>query len=261
MLHFLPSLTVQLLIRGKYLRAFNTVKPITMPQPSLRMECKLAMPYAATPSEMKRRWVQTADGVYVSPELERDERGEIMVNVDWPTSLDTAGSVSQKTGRTYFVASYGEALDAIRGSKKAEQEARNYAEWTRNRYETANGRTVIFSHLDGKFEGVKLNHALKDGYIASLRLGAPDDVSDQPSPDFLNARLYYENNPVIRHWNGGFDAGADYRASDANGHLGFRLVWYERKEAEKILREQNKALRQEALDLRRKFATARKALG
>ncbi|MFA4819962.1 MAG: hypothetical protein WC613_03305 [Candidatus Aenigmatarchaeota archaeon] len=102
-----------------------------------------------------------------------------------------------------------------------------------------------------------LDAVLKNGYVTSLALGAPSAVSGEPNPDFLNAQLYYGDNPVIR---GGYDANADYEASDVGEGLGFRLVWYEKGEAERMLKEQNKALREEALGLRRKIAAARKPL-
>ena len=223
---------------------------------------RIIMPYLATPSEMKRRWVPTAEGVYASPELARDESGDRIVKIDWPSSLAAARLASERTGRVYFLPSYGEALDAIRAKKAAEKEAAEFAEWTRNRYETKGDHTLIFSHRShDEFEGVELDHALQNGYIASLRLGAPDAVSEEPNPDFLNAQLYYGNNPVIRGWYGRFYANANYGASYAHEDLGFRLLWYEKKEAERILKEHNKALKQEASDLRRKIAAARISLG
>ncbi len=228
-------------------------------------ESRIIMPYAPTPSEMKRKWVQTAEGIYVSPQLARGEGGGRIVDIDWPTSLRTARLVSERTGRVYFIASYGEELDAIKRSKQAEQEAISFVARTRNRYETVKAEdgsefTRIFSHLHDGFEGVDLDYVLKDGYVASLRLGTPDSVSEQPNPDFLDAQLYYGNNPVLRDWGGRFSADADFRASDAYVPLGFRLVWYERKEAERILRERNKSLRQENSNLRRRIKTAKTSL-
>ena len=71
---------------------------------------RIIMPYVPTPSEMKRRWVQTSDGAYASPELARDESGKnIVVNIDWSGSLDAAILVKrQKTHRFDKFAASGE---------------------------------------------------------------------------------------------------------------------------------------------------------
>ena len=198
----------------------------------------IIMPYTPTKTEMKRKLVQTADGVYASPCLATDEHGRRIFRVDWYNALEAAKRASEKGGQTFYVASYGEEIDAIRANKQAADEARNFAAWTRNRYETIKEGdrqfTRIYSHLNDKFECVDLDTVLKNGHIAGLTLGAPSSVSDNPNPDFLDANLYYGDNPVIRNWNGWFDAPADCGASGAIDLLGFRLVWYDRKEAEKI---------------------------
>ncbi len=181
-------------------------------------ESRIIMPYAPTPSEMKRRWTQTADGIYASPQLAVDESENRIVKIDWFGSLGAAGLASERTGRTYFVASYGEELDAIKRNKQAEQEATDFAAWTRNRCETIkteDGRefTRIYAFGPGIFTDLLI--VLKDGYIASINpIGAPDAVS-QTNPDFPSARLYYGNNHVVRGWSGGCYANANYGALNA----------------------------------------------
>ncbi|HLC67293.1 MAG TPA: hypothetical protein VJI12_00240 [archaeon] len=221
---------------------------------------EIIMPYAAAPSEMKRKWVQTADGIYVSPLLATNKNGRRIVRVDWYSALDAARRASERGGQTFHVASYGEEIDAIRANKQAADEARNFAAWTRNRYETIKegGKTFTRIYSYGPNTFADLTDVLKNGRIAGLTLGAPISVSDNPNPDFLDANLYYGDNPVVRGWGGRFDAAAYYRASNAYDNVGFRLVWYDRKEAEKILREQNKAPRRTVSDLSKKISAAKK---
>ena len=164
---------------------------------------EIIMPYAAAPSEMKRKWVQTADGIYVSPLLATNKNGRRIVRVDWYSALDAARRASERGGQTFHVASYGEEIDAIRANKQAADEARNFAAWTRNRYETIKegGKTFTRIYSYGPNTFADLTDVLKNGRIAGLTLGAPISVSDNPNPDFLDANLYYGDNPVIRNKN------------------------------------------------------------
>ncbi len=221
-------------------------------------------PYIPTMHELKNEWVQTAEGVYVSPQLARNGNGNRIVNVNWYESLDLARLVSKLGNATLWLASYGEELEAIKSNKKAAAEADSFGAWTRNRYgtiEAEDGRrfTRIYSHGLNSF--ADLDAVLTNGYISNLHeLGAPDSVSEQPNPDFLGAELYYRDNPVVRGWGGWRGACAGCGALGAAEDLGFRLVRYVRKEAEKFMKEQNRLLRGENARLLRNIMAAQKEL-